>query len=49
MTRSNGLDNWMWFTGPKTRVGGLGIHDLQIKNDLLSKCLYELVTEEGVV
>ena len=34
---------------PSQRPGGLGIHDLEIKNKaLLGKWLYKLLTEEGV-
>ena len=42
------LAKWSVVCRPKEQ-GGLGIHDLQVKNTaLLGKWLYQLLTEEGV-
>ena len=42
------LTKWSVVCRPKDQ-GGLGIHDLQVKNEaFLSKWLFELLTEDGV-
>src|SRR4051812_39469694 len=42
------LARWNMVCRPK-EFGGLGIHDLQVKNTaLLGKCLFKLLTEDGV-
>ena len=42
------LTKWSMVCRPKDQ-GGLGIHDLQVKNEaLLSKWLFKLLTEDGV-
>ena len=42
------LDKWIVVCRPKDQ-GGLGIHDLEVKNEaLLSKWLFKFLTEDGV-
>jgi hypothetical protein len=42
------LVKWSVVCRPKDQ-GGLGVHDLQVKNSvLLGKCIFKLLTEDGV-